>query len=41
MVGEGAIPIIRRLATLEFIAEVGLDGRNTNPKEGCEFVVFS
>jgi hypothetical protein len=41
MVGEGAMPIIRRVATLVFIVDVGLDGRITKPKGGCEFVVLS
>ena len=41
MVGDGAIPIIRRFATLVFMAEVGLDGRITKPNGGCEFVVLS
>jgi hypothetical protein len=41
MVGDGAIPIIRHLATLVFMVEVGLDGRITKPNGGCEFVVLS
>lgn len=39
IVGDGAMPIIRRLATLVFV-NVG-DGRISKPKGGCEFVVLS
>jgi hypothetical protein len=34
MVGDGAIPIINRLATLVFMVDVGLDGRITKPNGG-------
>lgn len=39
--GDGAIPIIKRLATLVFNVDVGVDGRITKPNGGCEFVVLS